>query len=71
MTVSGANSGLILAAVANTGAVGPVSVRFLVLVRRQSGCGPDRHKASLAPSCLARRVIWVSAAVRSTPTDRS
>jgi len=44
-----------------SGAVGPVSVPFMV--HRQSGCGPDRHKASLAPSCLARRVIWVSAAV--------
>ena len=43
-TVS-ANSGLILAPVAKAGAVGPVSVPFLV--HRQSGCGPDRHKASL------------------------
>ncbi len=39
-----ANSGLILAPVANAGAVGPVSVPFLL--HRQSGCGPDRHKAS-------------------------
>ena len=53
-TVS-ANSGLILAPVAKASAVGPVSVPFLV--HRQSGCGPDRHKASLAPLCLARRVI--------------
>jgi hypothetical protein len=43
-TVS-ANSGLILAPVANAGAVGPVSAPFLV--HRQSRCGLDRHKASL------------------------
>src|ERR1700730_238743 len=59
------NSGLTLARIAKAGAVVPVSVPFLV--HRQSGCGPDRHIASLAPSCLARGVIWVSAAVRSSP----